>query len=389
MILSYKFRLYPNRAQAVGLTEMLGSLCDLYNAALQQRIEAYQRQGKTLRYVEQSSELKSVRAVDACLGSFSFSTEQQVLRRLDKAFKAFFGRLKKGGKAGFPRFRAKSMFDSAEMRVGDGLTIRKSKRLGIVGIPGEIKVKWHRKLPVEAKLGGAVVSRSNGRWYICFQIKLPDITITRNGPAIGIDVGLSSLIATSDGETVAAPRWTCKAAKKQRRLQRALARCRRNSRRRLKVKRNLARHSARAANRRRDFLHKLSRSLVDRYAVIAIEDLSVDRLARSILAKSVHDAAWGQLRQFLTYKAESAGSEVIAVDPRGTSQLCSECGCHVPKTLAVRWHNCPECGYSADRDVNAARNVLLRANLLRPGTGLGAQSVPGAAKLAPEAVCFS
>lgn len=380
MFRSFKYRLYPNRQQQEQLTAMLGAFCDLYNAGLQQRIEAYRRQGLALGYVQQANELKATRVADERLAGFSYSAEQQILRRLDKAFRAFFRRLKTTAKAGFPRFQAKSRFDSAEFRVGDGLTIRKNNRLGLVGIPGQIKVKWHRTLPAEAKVGAAVISRSCGKWYVCFQIELPDVEIAqRNSPAIGIDVGLSSLIATSDGETVNAPRWTRKAAKKQRRLQRALARCRRNSKRRLKVKRNLARHSASTANRRRDFLHKLSRSLVDRYTIIAIEDLNVERLARSMLAKSVHDAAWGQLRQFLTYKAESAGSEVIAVDPRGTSQVCSECGCSVPKTLAERWHDCPECGYSANRDVNAARNVLLRASLLRPGTGLGAPSVPVAA----------
>lgn len=380
MFRSFKYRLYPNRQQQEQLTAMLGAFCDLYNAGLQQRIEAYRRQGLALGYVQQANELKATRVADERLAGFSYSAEQQILRRLDKAFRAFFRRLKTTAKAGFPRFQAKSRFDSAEFRVGDGLTIRKNNRLGLVGIPGQIKVKWHRTLPAEAKVGAAVISRSCGKWYVCFQIELPDVEIAqRNSPAIGIDVGLSSLIATSDGETVNAPRWTRKAAKKQRRLQRALARCRRNSKRRLKVKRNLARHSASTANRRRDFLHKLSRSLVDRYTLIAIEDLNVERLARSMLAKSVHDAAWGQLRQFLTYKAESAGSEVIAVDPRGTSQVCSECGCSVPKTLAERWHDCPECGYSANRDVNAARNVLLRASLLRPGTGLGAPSVPVAA----------
>src|SRR5918993_5599563 len=146
MLLSFKYRLYPNRAQSAALAAMVGAFCDLYNAGLQQRIEAYFRQGKTLRYADQANELKAVRTVDERLASFSYSAEQQVLRRLDKAFKAFFRRLKERGKAGFPRFQAKSRFDSAEFRVGDGLTIQRSKRLGIVGIPGEIKVKWHRLL---------------------------------------------------------------------------------------------------------------------------------------------------------------------------------------------------------------------------------------------------
>src|SRR5919206_904349 len=147
MRLSYKYRLYPSRAQVVALEAMLGAFCDLYNAGLQQRIEAYRRRCKTLRYADQANELKAVRAVDERLAGYSFSAEQQVLRRLDKAFRAFFRRLKKrNGKAGFPRFQAKSRFDSAEFRVGDGLTIRTDKRLGMVGIHGEVKVKWHRDI---------------------------------------------------------------------------------------------------------------------------------------------------------------------------------------------------------------------------------------------------
>ncbi|MCW2240801.1 putative transposase [Azospirillum canadense] len=273
---------------------MLGAFCDLYNAGLQQRIEAYRRQGRTLRYVDQAAELKAVRAGDERLSSYSYSAEQQVLRRLDKAFAAFFRRRKTNAKAGFPRFRAKSMFDSAEFRVGDGLTLRKSKRLGIVGIPGDIKVTWHRDLPAGATVGAAVLSRSAGKWFACFQVTLPDAAIPhKDGASVGIDVGLSSLIATLDGEAVETPQWTKRAARKQRRLQRALARGKRSSKRRATVRRNLARHSAATANRRRDFLHKLSRSLVDRYAVIALEDLSVERLARSMLAKAVHNAAWG------------------------------------------------------------------------------------------------
>src|ERR671933_1393700 len=175
MRLSYKYRLYPNRAQIVTLEAMLGAFCDLFDAGLQQRIGAYRRQGKTLRYADQANELRAVRAADERLASYSFSAEQQVLRRLDKAFRAFFRRLKaRKGKAGFPRFQAKSRFDSAEFRVGDGLTIRKNKRLGITGIPGEIKAKWHRAIPAGAKVGAAVLCRNAGRWYIVFPIEVPE-----------------------------------------------------------------------------------------------------------------------------------------------------------------------------------------------------------------------
>src|SRR5919202_1982747 len=214
MRLSYKYRLYPNRAQIAALEAMLGAFCELYNAGLQQRIEAYRRRGKMLRCVDQVNELKAMRAVDVRLASCSFSAEQQVLRRLDKAFRAFFRRLEeRKGKAGFPRFQTKSRFDSAEFRVGDGLTIRKNKRLGITGIPGEIKAKWHRAIPAGAKVGAAVLCRNAGRWYIVFPIEVPEPEAAgRATKPVGIDVGLSALVALSTGETIPDPQWKKKAA---------------------------------------------------------------------------------------------------------------------------------------------------------------------------------
>ena len=372
MMRSYKFRLYTTFAQELALAEMLGTFCDLYNAGLQQRIEAYQRRGVSLRYGDQAAELKAVRAVDERLAGYSFTTEQQVLRRLDKTFSAFFGRMKRGDKPGFPRFRAKSRFNSAEMRVGDGLTIRKSKRLGIVGIPGEIKVRWHRDIPLGAKLGAAVVSRKAGKWFICFQIELPEAKPSeREFAPVGIDFGLTSLVALSTGETVATPQFTKNAAKALRRAQRAVARKRRPVGQR-KAKLRVARLSAHVANQRRDFSHKLSRSLVDRFSHLAFEDLNIKGLAAGMLAKSVHNAAWNQIIQHVSYKAASAGSVVVLVDPRGTSQTCPKCDTIKHKTLAERMHRC-ECGCFLNRDVASAKIVLKRANF-RPGTGLQAPS---------------
>src|SRR5271166_353043 len=368
---------------------MLGAFCDLYNACLQQRIEAYQRRGIGLRYGNQAAELKTVREADERLRGFSFSAEQQVLRRLDKAYSAFFGRMKRGAKAGFPRFRAKSRFDSADFRVGDGLTIRKSKRLGIVGIPGEIKVRWHRALPPGAKVGAAVVSRSCGKWYVCFQIELPDAAFPeRTFAPIGVDLGLTSLVALSNGETVATPQHTRLATKQQRRLQRSLARCNRGSKRRWKAKIRLARHSAKTANRRRNFSHKRSASIVSRLSHSAMEDLNIKGLAAGMLAKSVHNAAWKQLVQRIGYKAECAGSTLKLVDPRGTSQTCPECGTIRRKTLAERIHRCIDCGCVRDRDVAAAQIVLIRAGF-GLGTSLWTPSQRVTAQLVQEAVCRS
>lgn len=374
MLLSYKYRLYPNRAQAAALDGMLGAFCDLYNTALQQRIEAWDRRRISLSYGNQASELKAVRAADERLAGFSFSAEQQVLRRLDKAFKAFFRRIKAGDKPGFPRFRPKSQFDSADFRVGDGLTIRRTGRLGIVGIPGEIKVRWHRALP--AKPGAAVVFRSLGQWFVIFQVEVLGADPRPDFVPVGIDLGLNALVALSTGETVARQNWTKSAAKGLRRRQRELARCKRGSKRRAKAKARLAAYSRKVANKRRDMLHKLSADLVSRFSAIAVEDLNVKSLARGMLAKEVNDAAWGQLIAFLRYKAEKAGGAVVAVDPRGTSQTCPECGTIKAKMLSERVHNC-ECGCVLDRDVAAAKIVHLRA--FGHGTCLRAISEPVAA----------
>src|SRR5215212_1385215 len=197
---SYKYRLHPNRTQAAALGEMLRDFCGLYNACLQQRIEAYRRQGVSLRYGHQASELKAVRAAEPNLARWSFSALQQVVRRVDQTYAAFFKRGR-----GFPRFRASARYHAATFRVGDGLTIKKNRRLGVVGVPGGIKVVWHRDLPNDAKLGTAILTRQQGQWYVVFSVEAAFAGTCGTG-SVGIDLGLNALIATSDGETVAMPR---------------------------------------------------------------------------------------------------------------------------------------------------------------------------------------
>jgi putative transposase len=218
-----------------------------------------------------------------------------------------------------------------------------------------------------------VVSRKAGKWFVCFQIELPDAEqIERPFTPVGIDMGLTSLVALSTGETVPTPQHTKNAAKALRRAQRAVARKRRGSKRGRKAKLRVARLSAHVANQRRDFSHKLAFMLVLHFSHIAFEDLNIKGLAAGMLAKSVHNAAWNQLLQHVQYKAASAGAVVALVDPRGTSQTCPECGTIKRKTLAEREHRC-ECGCTLDRDVAAARVVLMRAKF-GSGTGLQAPS---------------
>lgn len=388
---NYRFRLYPTAAQEVRLEVMLGAFCDLYNAALHERIDCYRKTGKSLNYYDQANELKAVRAVDERLAGFSFSAQQQLLRRVDKAFKAFFARVKRGDTPGFPRFQAKARFDSIEFRVGDGLTLKKDGKVGLTGLAGAIKLKRHREIPVGAKLGHAILSRNGGHWHVSFLATLPDANIpTREFAPIGLDLGVSNLVALSDGTTIATPKWVREAEARQRRHQRRIARRTMGSNRRRKAKADYAHFMRRVANQRRDFLHQLSMRLVRDFSHIAVEDLNIRALGRGMLAKDVLNAGWGSFLAMLRYKAESAGSAVEAVDPRRTSQACSACGCLVPKPLSLRRHDCPHCGYTADRDVNAAQNILLKSSFSGLGSSLRAPSGPDVrVELAREAVCFS
>lgn len=386
---NYRFRLYPTAAQIEQLETMLGAFCDLYNSALHERIDCFRKTGRSLTYYDQANQLKAVRGIDERLAACSYSAQQQLLRRVDKAFKAFFHRLKqKGAKAGFPRFQAKARFDSIEFRVGDGLTLKKDGRIGLTGLCGALKVKWHRPIPEGAKLGHAILSRNGGHWHVSFLATLPDPVVPERefNPA-GLDLGISNLIAVSDGTTIQTPQWVREAAAKQRRHQRRIMRRKSGSNRHRKAKRDYARFMRGVADQRRNFLHQLSMGLAQNYSHLVVEDLNILGLCRGMLAKDVLNASWGSFLMMLRYKAASAGGVVEAVDPRNTSQVCAACGSAVPKSLSVRVHECPHCGYRADRDVNAAQNILLKASFLRPGSGLRARSGPDVGvELAREAV---
>lgn len=382
---SYEYRIYPNQQQSEQMSAMLGGFCTLYNAGLEERISAYRIAGIRRTYHDQALTLRDCREGYPDLARWSFSAEQQVLRRLDKAFKAFFRRLKSGEKPGFPRFRNRSRYHAAEFRVGDGLRL-KNERIGFVGVDGLIKVKWHRELASTPK--SAILVNRAGTWAIIFHVEVDAESIAQRRPSVvGVDAGLSSLVALSNGDTIPTPQWFNDSQAKRRRLARALARRKRNSSGRRKARQNYARHSQKIAAQRRDFQHKLTRRLVDSHTHIAIEELSIKGLARGMLAKSFHNAAWGQLIAFLTYKAESAGTIVEAINPRGTSQTCT-CGAEVAKTLRVRVHRCNACGLVADRDVVSAQVVLQRSSF-GVGATLGARSIARGLRLAPQAVCFS
>jgi len=215
--------------------------------------------------------------------------------------------------------------------------------------------------PYSGNVKGVLITRSHDKWYVIIQTEQEISKSNRNGRSVGIDVGLNSFAVDSDGVVIENPRFYEQSLKKIRKLQRSVSRKQRFSQNWKKVKRKTAKVYEHVTNQKKDFLHKLSRYYVDTYATICVEDLDIKGLKEkgnsTGLHRSIHDASWGRFYSYLTYKAESAGTNIIKVDPRNTSQMCSNCGSIVKKTLSDRIHECPYCGFVADRDYNAAVNI--------------------------------
>lgn len=307
---------------------------------------------------------------DGCLTLVNFTCARDVLWRLDDAFKAFFNRLKRGVKPGFPRFRSFHRFDSITFpSYGNGCRLLSNGKLRIQGA-GHIKLKLHR--PIKGIIKTVTIKRQAGKWYACFSVERETEPLPAVDTAVGIDVGLTSFAVLSDGTEIENPRWYRAGQAELRIAQRRVSR-RKNKRsnRRQKAVVLLQKAHARIANQRSDFQHKHSRKIVNRCGLIAVEDLNVKGLASGMLAKSVHDSGWSQFLNYLTYKAANAGRELVKIDPNGTSQICT-CGERVPKQLRDRWHTCRACGLSASRDRVSSQVILQRAGNQPSGANAGA-----------------
>ena len=354
---TYKYRLYPKREQAEALDYQVSEARHLYNAALQERRDAYRGHGISRNYYDQCRELTMVRAAGD-IGLVNAQVGQDVLRRVDKAFKAFFRRVKAGEKAGYPRFKGRDRFNSITFPSwGNGCHLTETGRVKVQGV-GILKVKMHRPLVGQVKT--LTIKREAGKWYACFSLVVVTPAPTAINEAIGIDVGLSTFAALSDGALIGNPRHYRHGQAALRVAQRRVSRRKKGSHRRRKAVQLLQKAHKHIKDQRSDFHHKVSRQIAKRYGLVAVEDLNVKGLARGMLAKSVSDAGWGEFLAKLAYKVEETGGQFVEVDPRDTSQVCSGCGClpDVPKTLSDRVHFCPHCGLTLDRDVNAARNIL-------------------------------
>lgn len=388
---AYKFLLRPTSRQATALTACVEDHRALYNGALEHRRTAYRQAGATVRYGEQSAALRHIRADDPDgQGRWSFSSQQATLRRLDKAFAAFFRRIGTGGRPGFPRFKGRGWFDTVEWpRDGDGcrwdaVPDDPVTRVRLQGI-GHVKVHQHRA--VRGRVKTIAVKRDGTRWYLVLSCDdVPAEPLPATGSVAGIDLGVASLVTTSDGDQVVNPRHLAATAGKLAAAQRDLARKARGSKRRRKAVARVATLHSKACSRRLDHAHKAALALIRAYDLIAFEDLRIANMVRrpeprpdgngghapngaaskAGLNRSISDAGWGVFLRILAYKAESAGRELIAVDPRNTSRTCPQCG-HVARENRVTQaeFRCIGCGHAAHADVNAAINILRAGLALR------------------------
>lgn len=377
MLKAFKYRLYPSKSQAKTLNATLETCRRFYNDCLAERKDAYEKEKRTVGKFEQLCKVKALKETNPYAKALHSHVLQIVVADLDKAFQAFFRRIKSGETPGYPRFKGRNRFDSFGFKEYDNGFRLAGRRLKLSGI-GRIAVRWHR--PLEGQIKTVRVIRKAGQWYACFACEVEAKPLEPTGNGIGIDVGLSSMITTSDGHKADNPRWYRQEQSKLRVIQRRVSRRKKGGSWRCKAVLQLQRQHERVQNQRRDYLNKLAHELIQQNDFIAIEDLQVRNMVRNrYLSKSIMDAGWWYFRQRLAAKAVEAGRTIVAVPPAYTSKTCSNCGNifdHL--TLADRWVECT-CGLSLDRDHNAAINVL------RVGQALWASTWHTGACVAQEA----
>jgi putative transposase len=358
MLRSFVYRLYPSSSQARLLSRALVTCRHFYNACLEERKTAWETEQKTVSCAEQLRNVKVYRKQNPEAANLHSHMLQVVVQDLDKAFRAFFRRVKSGQAPGYPRFKGAHRFHSLGLKeYGNGFRLD-GRRLKVFGI-GRLSVRWHRPLSGSIKTL-RLVQKADG-WYAVFVCELEQtVVLPSTAKQVGLDLGLSSLLTTSEGEKVSNPRHYRENQRKLKVLQRTVSRRQKGGANRRRAISRLRLHHQHVANSRKDYHHKVARFLVECYNVIYVEALNTKGLCRTRLSKSIHDAAWSFFVSILTSKAEEAGCEVIEVNPAYTSQTCSSCGSRFSGLrLSDRWVEC-SCGLSLDRDHNAAINVLNR-----------------------------
>lgn len=357
---TFKYRLFTTPAQETALRHILDGCRWVYNKTLEVRRDAWQNEQKSLSRYDTNKLLTGWREEHDFLRDGHAQAMQDAQKRVDLAFRAFFRRVKKGDKPGYPRFKSWQRYDSFTYPQEKGnWRFLPNGKLRISKV-GDIVIRLHR--PLEGQCKTLTLRRDSlGNWYACFSCIVDAKPLPPTDRVTGVDVGVSHFVTLSNGEQVDSPKFFRHDEKALGKAQHKLSKAEKGTPERRRRLRAVQHIHERIANRRRDFAHKLARKLVDEYQFIAFEDLNTNGMLKNhCLAKSIADVAWGQLIQFTQGKAEEAARTVVLVDPRNTSQLCSGCGIIVSKTLSVRVHKCPHCGLVMDRDQNAALNILAR-----------------------------
>src|SRR2546421_3887258 len=351
----FQYRIYPTRKQVHKLNEILEECRWLYNHLLENRKHAYAHTGKGLSCYEQQSTYPLLKQERSTLERVHSQVLQNVAVRIDLAFKAFFRRCTAGENPGFPRFRGRDRYDSFTFPQS-GFRITHDGRVTLSKI-GSVKMVSHR--PIKGKVKTCTVQRSStGKWYVSFSCECEPERLSEAPSQVGIDIGLKTFATLSNGEEIANPRFFRKEEKALAKVQRKHSQLAKGTRQRRKHRKVVARVHERIAFRRDNFTHQESRQIVDRFGMIAVEDLHVNRMTHNhCLAKSIADASWSEFFSKLSCKAEEAGRQLVKVNPAYTSQTCSTCGHRQKMPLDVRVFDCPCCHVHLDRDLNASLNI--------------------------------
>lgn len=370
----YKYRIYPTKNQEKKLNEILEECRWLYNHLLEKRKDAYEQEGQSLTCFQQQATFPLLKEQRPALDSVHSQVLQNVAVRIDLAFKAFFRRVREEAwEPGFPRFKGQHRYGSITFpQVPSGCSLKDGKLYA--SKIGHIKIVLHRPLRGKAKTCTISVS-STGKWYACFSCEVEPERLPERDEQVGIDVGLKTFATLSTGEEIENPRFFRKEEKALAKVQRKHSKLAKGTPERREHRKRVARVHERIKFRRNNFTHQESRQIIDRFGVICVEDLTVNRMMHNhCLSKSIADASWSEFFNKLSCKAEEAGRKYIAVNPAYTSQTCSNCGHRQKMPLDVRVFDCPCCSAHIDRDLNAALNIR----------GLGLQALG----LSVEALAF-
>jgi putative transposase len=358
-MLSFKYRIYPSNKQQRKINSQLELTKKLYNHLLEKAKETYKTEGKMLTKFDMNNNLVMLKKEHPEYLQLYSQVLQNICDRVAKAYSNFFKRAKrkKAGeriKVGFPRFKKQTKSLTYPQ---SGFEIE-GKKLFLSKI-GNISIILHRPMYGMIKTL-AIKKHLSGKWFAIFSCQIAEQKLrTKGNETVGIDVGLTSFVAMSDGSKVRFPDFLAKSEMKLKKLQRRLSRKKKGSSNRRKARTRFACLHEKIENQRYDFLHKLSNSIVERYPLIAVEELKVQTMMQNnFLAKKISDASWKSFTAMLCYKAAKAGCKVMFVNPRNTTKMCSNCGNVKEMNLSERTYSCPVCSMQMDRDTNAAKNIL-------------------------------